>query len=84
MNLYIVAHEEYCIIDEMLESYRGKCKFCQYIVNKPNKYGVKIFALIDSCVFYTINMEMYAAKQPIKPFLQNNIGASQPYDKTNC
>ncbi|KAL4143281.1 hypothetical protein QTP88_005632 [Uroleucon formosanum] len=67
---------EYCTIDEMLEGFRGRCKFRQYIVNKPNKYGIKIFALVDSRVFYTVNMEIYAGKQPIGPFLQNNSGAS--------
>jgi len=67
---------EYCTIDEMLEGFRGRCKFRQYIANKPNKYGIKIFALVDSRVFYTVNMEIYAGKQPIGPFLQNNSGAS--------
>jgi len=60
----------------MLEGFRGRCKFRQYIANKPNKYGIKIFALVDSRVFYTVNMEIYAGKQPIGPFLQNNSGAS--------
>lgn len=27
-------------------------------------------------VFYTINMEIYAGKLPIEPFLQNNRGAN--------
>lgn len=67
---------EYCTIDEMLEGFRRRCKFRQYIANKPNKYGIKIFALVDSRVFYTVNMEIYAGKQPIGPFLQNNSGAS--------
>lgn len=67
---------EYCTIDEMLESFRGRCKFRQYMANKPSKYGIKIFALVDSRVFYTVNMEIYAGKQPTGPFLQNNSGAS--------
>jgi len=33
-------------IDEMLEGFRGRCNFRQYIPNKPNKYGIKIQALV--------------------------------------
>lgn len=59
-------------LDEMLEAFRGKCKFRQYISNKPDKYGVKIYALVDSRTFYTLNMEIYAGKQPDGPFVVDN------------
>lgn len=39
---------ENCTIDEMLEGFRGRCSFRQYIPIKPNKYGIKIQALVDS------------------------------------
>lgn len=39
-----------------------------YIPNKPAKYGIKIFALVDSIHFYTSNLEIYAGKQPDGPF----------------
>lgn len=42
---------EYCTIDEMLEGFRGKCNFRQHIPNKPNKYGIKIFSLVDARYF---------------------------------
>lgn len=53
----------------MLEAFRGRCSFKQYIPSKPNRYGIKIFALSDARTFYTIytfytNMEIYAGKQP--------------------
>ncbi|XP_066248793.1 piggyBac transposable element-derived protein 4-like [Euwallacea similis] len=51
-------------VDEKLESFRGKCSFRQYIPSKPNKYGIKIFALVDSKLFYTLNLEVYVRKQP--------------------
>jgi len=38
----------YVTIDEILESFRGRCRFRQYIPNKPAKYGLKIIALVDS------------------------------------
>ncbi|XP_067122083.1 piggyBac transposable element-derived protein 4-like [Centruroides vittatus] len=44
---------EYCTVDEKLEGFRGRCGFRQYIPSKPNKYGIKIFLLVDSKTFYT-------------------------------
>uniref|UniRef100_A0A1B6LU83 PiggyBac transposable element-derived protein domain-containing protein n=1 Tax=Graphocephala atropunctata TaxID=36148 RepID=A0A1B6LU83_9HEMI len=40
-----------CTIDEMLEGFFGRCPFKQYIPSKPNKYGIKIFSLVDSKTF---------------------------------
>jgi len=48
----------------MLEGFRGRCSFRQYIANKPNKYGIKIQALIDSRAFYTSNVEVYVETHP--------------------
>ena len=63
---------EYCTIDEMLESFRGRCKFRVYISNKPAKYGIKIYALVDAKTFYSCNLEIYAGKQPVGPFNLSN------------
>lgn len=43
---------EYCTIDEMLESFRGRCKFRVYMANKPAKYGIKIYALVDADILH--------------------------------
>lgn len=59
-------------IDEMLESFRGRCKFRVYMANKPAKYGIKIYALVDSKSFYTSNLEVYAGKQPQGQFSVDN------------
>lgn len=50
-------------IDEKL-GFRGRCGFLQYIPNKPNKYGIKIYALVDSQVYYLYNLEIYTGFQP--------------------
>lgn len=59
-------------VDEKLEGFRGKCPFRQYIPSKPNRYGIKIFALVDSKMFYTLNLEVYVGKQPEGPFEVSN------------
>ncbi|GBP15474.1 hypothetical protein EVAR_9258_1 [Eumeta japonica] len=53
---------------EMLENFRGRCKFRQYIPRKPGKHGIKIFALTDARTYYTFNMEIYAGLQPTGPY----------------
>lgn len=55
-------------IDEMLAGFRGRCPFKQYIPSKPNKYGIKLFLLVDAKVWYTHNLEIYPGKQPEGPF----------------
>lgn len=67
---------EYSTIDEMLEPFRGKCKFRQYIPSKPAKYGIKIYALVDSRTFYTNNIEVYAGRQPNGPFYLDNSASA--------
>nr|CAI5818115.1 unnamed protein product [Callosobruchus analis] len=58
---------EYATIDEKLEAFRGRCSFRQYIPSKPNKYGIKIFALVDSKI-----LEVYVGQQPEREFRQSN------------
>lgn len=63
-------------IDEMLLGFRGRCGFRQYIPSKPNKYGLKLFSLVDSKMFYTLNLELYVGQQPAGPFQTNNDAMS--------
>lgn len=63
---------EYMTLDEKLEAFRGRCPFRQYIPNKPAKYGIKVFALVDARTFYAYNLEVYAGKQPEGPFCLSN------------
>lgn len=63
---------EYVTLDEMLFSFRGRCSFRVYIPNKPAKYGIKVFALVDARTCYTVNLEVYLGEQPDGPFRVSN------------
>ncbi|GBP31074.1 PiggyBac transposable element-derived protein 4 [Eumeta japonica] len=59
-------------LDEQLLAFRGRCAFRQYIPNKPAKYGIKVFALVDVHYPYTFNLEIYAGQQPEGLFRLSN------------
>jgi hypothetical protein len=58
-----------------LKNLGGNCPFRQYIASKPGKYGVNIYALVDSRIFYTQNLEIYAGRQPEVPYQLSNSPA---------
>lgn len=67
---------EYTTIDEQLIPFRGRCPFRQYLPNKPKKYGIKVFALVDSRTFYLLKFEIYAGAQHDGPYKKVNT----PFD----
>ncbi|XP_065664671.1 piggyBac transposable element-derived protein 4-like [Hydra vulgaris] len=60
--------EENLTIDEMLSVFQGRYQFRQYIPTKPNKYGIKLYNLVDATMFYTVKLEIYAGQRPQSPF----------------
>ena len=42
---------EVCI-DKQLISFPGRCPFRQYLPSKPDKYGIKLFLLVDCNIGY--------------------------------
>ncbi|XP_046998502.1 uncharacterized protein LOC124613824 [Schistocerca americana] len=50
-------------IDKMLPGFHGTCIFRQYIPSKPNKYVIKMFALLDAKMIRTMNMEICVGLQ---------------------
>lgn len=53
---------EHLCVDEQLVPYRGKAPFRVYMKSKPDKYGLKIWALADCSNAYTVNMQAYLGK----------------------
>lgn len=49
-------------IDEQLVPFRGKAPFRVYMKSKPARYGIKIWALADCELNYTVNMQVYLGK----------------------
>jgi hypothetical protein len=41
-------------VDEMLAAFRGKCPFRVYMKSKPGRYGIKIWAAVDT---FSINVD---------------------------
>ena len=71
---WYIPHE--CVaIDEQLMSFKGRCRFFQYIPTKPGKYGIKIFCLYDSVTNYGFNGSVYTHRQPGEE-AKRNIGSS--------
>lgn len=53
---------EYACVDEMLISFRGRCRYKVYMPKKPAKYGLKILALTDAKTHYFLNGYIYTGK----------------------
>lgn len=54
-------------IDEQLVSFRGRCPFRVYMKSKPDKYGIKIWAMADSKNSYSMNLQVYLGKINKRP-----------------
>lgn len=61
-------------IDEQLVPFRGRCPFRVYMKSKPDKYGIKIWALCDSTNTYCWNLQVYTG-------MTNNIPEKEQGNK---
>jgi hypothetical protein len=53
---------EYLCIDEQLFPTKSRCRFLQYMANKPDKFGIKFWALVEVDSKYCINLIPYLGK----------------------
>ncbi|KAG8230195.1 hypothetical protein J437_LFUL009875 [Ladona fulva] len=51
---------EAATIDEVRESFRGRCSFKRFMYDKPVHYGFKVYALCDSRSYYIKNLDVVA------------------------
>ena len=74
-------------IDEQLVTFRGRCPFRQYMPSKPEKYGIKIWAICDSTAHYVLKMNVYKGREIGEP-RETNLGSkvvlklSEPFQKS--
>ena len=54
---------EFVCVDEQLVPFRGRCAFRQYLPSKPDKYGLKIFMLVDCETGYVHSAIPYLGKE---------------------
>lgn len=48
----------YLTVDEQLVRFFGRCRFRVYLPSKPDKYGIKVWALADSSNLYCCNFQV--------------------------
>jgi len=58
-----------CTVDESLHGFRGMCSFKQYIQNKVSKYGINVYVLADSKIFYSVSSKIYTGASTHAPGL---------------
>ena len=60
--------EKEIALDESILPFTGRTSFKQYVKNKPNPWGLKVYALLGSKSGYMHNILVYAGKQtPLLP-----------------
>jgi len=51
-------------VDEQLLSTKSRCPFQQYMANKPDKFGIKLWMLVDNETKYFVNGFPYLGRDP--------------------
>ena len=57
-------------IDEQLFPTKSRCRFTQYIPNKPDKFGIKFWLAVDVESKYILNAIPYLGKDELRPSTQ--------------
>jgi hypothetical protein len=57
----------YLTADEQLFFTKARCHFTQYVVSKPEKYGIKFLLLVDLSAKYLMNGFPYLRKEEVHP-----------------
>jgi len=54
-------------VDEQLFPSKSRCRFTQFMANKPDKYGQKFFLAVDKEAEYVLNAIPYLGKDEMRP-----------------
>lgn len=60
-----VPNQNLCL-DEIMCPFRGHIRFRVYMKDKPEKYGIKLYAVTDAETGYVLNAEIYTGKSDHK------------------
>lgn len=60
LNVY--QPHQHISADEIMKKFKGRLSFKQYIPNKPNKWGIKIWSLCDSLTGFNLRWQVYTGK----------------------
>lgn len=63
---YFKPHEN-LVVDEQVFGMKNRCKFIQYCPEKPEKFGVKFYLLVDSTANYVFDSFPYLGKDSNRP-----------------
>ena len=53
-------------IDESIVAFNGRCNFKVFMPSKPDRHGIKVWALTDSKTSYLVNAQIYKGKESNK------------------
>ena len=73
-NIKLIIPSNYLCIDEALNAFRGKCQFRQYMPNKPSRYGIKFWCLVDVLASYMVDIDIYLGKVNGNAKKESNVG----------
>ncbi|CAL7935170.1 unnamed protein product [Xylocopa violacea] len=74
-------------VDEQLFPTKARCKFIQYMPNKPNKFGIKFWLASDVSSKYILNGSVYLGKDEQRPssmLLSEHVVLKLVEPYTNC
>ena len=57
----------YLTVDQQLYPTKVRCQFIQFMPNKPDKFGIKFWVLVDSVSKYVVNIIPYLGRDDEHP-----------------
>ena len=61
-------------VDKQLFPTKARCRFTQYMTNKPDKFGIKFWLAVDVKSKYILNARPYLGKDEARPIVKPYLG----------